>query len=46
MGCPLRYNPANRRWECPCHGSTFDVLGQVEAAPAIRNARLSPKDRP
>lgn len=46
MGCPLRYNSANRRWECPCHGSTFDVLGQVEAAPAIRNARLSPKDRP
>ncbi|MGN0779453.1 MAG: FAD-dependent oxidoreductase [Aristaeellaceae bacterium] len=46
MGCPLRYNPANRRWECPCHGSTFDVLGQVEAAPAIRNAPLSPRDRP
>ena len=46
MGCPLRYNPANRRWECPCHGSSFDVLGRVEAAPAIHNARLSPKDRP
>ena len=46
MGCPLRYNPANRRWECPCHGSMFDVLGQVEAAPATRNASLSPKDRP
>ncbi|MGN0745968.1 MAG: FAD-dependent oxidoreductase [Aristaeellaceae bacterium] len=45
MGCPLRYNPANHRWECPCHGSVFDVLGRVEAAPASRNARLSPKDR-
>lgn len=46
MGCPLRYNPENRRWECPCHGSTFDVMGQVESAPALRDASLSPRDRP
>lgn len=46
MGCPLRYNPGSRRWECPCHGSAFDVLGQVEAAPAAHDAQLSPRDRP
>lgn len=46
MGCPLRYNADSGRWECPCHGSSFDILGQVEAAPAIRDAALSPRDRP
>ncbi len=46
MGCPLRYNADSGLWECPCHGSSFDILGQVEAAPAIRDAALSPRDRP
>ncbi|MBQ8654266.1 MAG: FAD-dependent oxidoreductase [Clostridia bacterium] len=46
MGCPLRYNPGNRQWECPCHGSGFDLFGQPLSAPAVRSAVLSPRDRP
>lgn len=46
MGCPLRYHPGTRQWECPCHGSAFDVFGQVISAPALHSATLSPKDRP
>lgn len=46
MGCPLRYHPDTQLWQCPCHGSSFDVFGQVISAPATHNAILSPKDRP
>ncbi len=39
-GCRLRYRPRTRTWECPCHGSQFDDIGRVLAAPATRNARI------
>lgn len=40
LGCRLVYNPRQRLWECPCHGSRFDDLGQVINAPAVMPARL------
>jgi glycine/D-amino acid oxidase-like deaminating enzyme/nitrite reductase/ring-hydroxylating ferredoxin subunit len=36
MGCLLRYNGAERSWDCPCHGSRFDVDGSVLEGPAVR----------
>ncbi|MFL6241292.1 MAG: FAD-dependent oxidoreductase [Actinomycetes bacterium] len=36
MGCLLRFNGAETSWDCPCHGSRFDVDGNVLEGPAVR----------
>jgi Rieske Fe-S protein len=36
LGCLLRFNSAERSWDCPCHGSRFDVDGRVLEGPATR----------
>jgi len=46
MGCRLRYSHVTSRWECPCHGSTFGVLGENVTGPALRPAEVSARDRP
>ena len=37
MNCPLEWNGAEQVWDCPCHGSRFDVDGQVISGPAQRD---------
>lgn len=34
MGCALKWNPAERSWDCPCHGSRFDSDGALLDNPA------------
>lgn len=34
LGCLLHFNAAERSWDCPCHGSRFDIEGVVLAGPA------------
>ena len=34
MGCKLHENTAEQSWDCPCHGSRFDVQGCVIDGPA------------
>lgn len=36
LGCLLRFNSAERSWDCPCHGSRFDVDGAVLEGPATK----------
>ena len=36
MGCIVGWNPAERSWDCPCHGSRFAVDGEVPQGPAVR----------
>jgi Rieske Fe-S protein len=42
LGCLVAFNAAERTWECPCHGSRFDVDGKVLQGPAVRP--LDPRD--
>lgn len=34
MGCALKWNPQERTWDCPCHGSRFDETGKLLDNPA------------
>ena len=42
LGCHVAFNAAERSWDCPCHGSRFDVGGRVLAGPAVKD--LEPED--
>jgi Rieske Fe-S protein len=37
LGCRVSFNTAERSWDCPCHGSRFDVDGRVIQGPAVRD---------
>jgi glycine/D-amino acid oxidase-like deaminating enzyme/nitrite reductase/ring-hydroxylating ferredoxin subunit len=36
LGCLVRFNAAETSWDCPCHGSRFDVDGGVLEGPAVQ----------
>jgi nitrite reductase/ring-hydroxylating ferredoxin subunit len=36
LGCRQKWNPARGLFECPCHGSEFDLGGNVKRGPATR----------
>ncbi len=37
MGCALQWNPQERTWDCPCHGSRFTQKGTLLENPAVEN---------
>jgi cytochrome b6-f complex iron-sulfur subunit len=36
LGCTVPWDEDGKRFECPCHASTFDMTGAVLSAPAPR----------
>jgi cytochrome b6-f complex iron-sulfur subunit len=42
LGCTVPWVEDEKRFSCPCHGSTFDITGNVINAPAPRALDLFP----
>ena len=37
MKCSLVFNKSTKTWDCPCHGSRFDLDGNILEGPAVKN---------
>jgi Rieske Fe-S protein len=37
LGCQVEFNNAEQSWDCPCHGSRFDLDGEVLHGPAVED---------
>lgn len=37
LGCQLSFNPEEKTWDCPCHGSRFDYTGALINNPALKD---------
>jgi len=37
FGCVVHWNNVEKSWDCPCHGSRFDVCGEVIEGPSLES---------
>lgn len=42
--CSLTFNQSKQTWDCPCHGSRFDIDGNVLKGPACYSIKADPKE--
>jgi cytochrome b6-f complex iron-sulfur subunit len=45
LGCTLSFDPLSNRFQCPCHGSRFDINGKRVAGPARKDLERIPITR-
>lgn len=41
MKCSLQFNNVKKTWDCPCHGSEFDVDGNLLRGPSVKCIKKS-----
>jgi Rieske Fe-S protein len=46
LKCRTRWNAAETSWDCPCHGSRFDIDGTVLNGPAVEPLHRIDVERP
>lgn len=46
LGCTVKWNDAERSWDCPCHGSRFGYDGTVLDGPAVSPLERIPPPPP
>ena len=42
LGGIVRFNDAEKSWDCPCHGSRFDPHGRILNGPAVTPLEAKP----
>lgn len=45
LGCALKWNPAERSWDCSCHGSRFTAEGEVLDNPATSDLKIKHRNQ-
>ena len=40
MKCNLIFNSIDKTWDCPCHGSRFDIYGNSIMGPSVYNIKV------
>ena len=44
MHCELKWNGETNTWDCPCHGSRFDIYGNVISEPSTKSCKYRRED--
>lgn len=44
MGCSLIFNNEEKTWDCPCHGSRYDLDGNVIKGPSNQDIKIKDND--
>jgi glycine/D-amino acid oxidase-like deaminating enzyme/nitrite reductase/ring-hydroxylating ferredoxin subunit len=41
LGCQLKFNKNTKTWDCPCHGSRYDIDGNIISSPTVEKLENS-----